>query len=95
MVLTEEEKREHHRIANKKYRERLKKKAQSGDIKAVQFKEKTNKKRSFASAKAYIRNHATKKELSEIRDIIAERVKVLNEKTKLDSFYSLLEFLKK
>lgn len=80
MVLTEEEKRERHRLASKRYRERQKKKVKQGDKKAIKQKQKETNDRLYASAKSFIRNHANKKQISSLRDEMAARVKVLNEK---------------
>lgn len=87
MVLTDEEKKERHRLASKRYRERQKKKAKEGDKKAKIQEEKAKHQRAYSAATSFIRNKANKKELGEMRDLIAERhkslmKKITNEKNK-------------
>lgn len=64
------------------YRKKLKKKAAAGSAKAQNSLKKESRGGSFRSAKSYILKSATKKELSELRDVIAERVKILKQKSK-------------
>ena len=82
MVLTEEEKRERHRLANKRYRERQKKKVKEGDKRAKLQDEKAKHQRAYSAATSFIRNKANKMELSEMRELIAERHKRLMNKNK-------------
>lgn len=82
MALTEEEKRERHRLASRLYRERQKKKAKEGDEKAKKQQEKAKHQRAYSAATSFIRNKANKKELGEMRDLIAERHKQLMKKNK-------------
>lgn len=82
-MLSEQEKREKRKIYNRTYRERLKKRAAVGDKKAQKQLKKSNRGAAFASVKSYIRKHSTRTEISELRDVIAERVKKLNNKKKV------------
>ena len=81
-MLRKQEKKERRKIYNRTYRERLKKRALAGDKKAQKQLKKSNRGAAFASVKSYVRKHATKIEISELRDVIAERVKTLNKKKK-------------
>ena len=81
-MLSEQEKKERRKIYNRTYRELLKKRALAGDKKAQKQLKKSNRGATFASVKSYVRKHATKIEISELRDVIAERVKTLNKKKK-------------
>ena len=82
MTLTEEEKRERHRLANKRYRERQKKKVKEGDKKAKLQDEKAKHQRAYSAATSFIRNKANKSELNKMRELIAERHKKLMNKNK-------------
>lgn len=82
MVLTDDEKRERHRLASKRYRERQKKKAAAGNKQAIKQQEKAKNSRAYSAATSYIRNKATLLQLGEMRDLIAERHKKLIQKNK-------------
>ena len=81
-MLSEQEKKERRKIYNRTYRERLKRRALAGDKKAQKQLKKSNRGATFAAVKSYVRNHANRIEISELRDVIAERVKTLNKKKK-------------
>lgn len=80
MPLSEEERRERNRIASAQYRARKKARAAKNDPKAINQLKKDNRNRLFSSAKSFIRNHATKAQISELRDVMAERINRLNKK---------------
>ena len=67
MVLTEEEKKERHRLANKRYYERLKTK------KATKQLEKNSYNTSFSHARNFISKKAKRKDLPILRELIAQR----------------------
>ncbi|QNQ83769.1 hypothetical protein FP435_04590 [Lactobacillus sp. PV037] len=79
--LSEEEKKERHRLAAKRYRERLKEKAKS-DPKAQKQVDKDKYNRLKGSAVSFIRNYIKKSDISYIREELAERQKELREKSK-------------
>lgn len=81
-MLSEQEKKEKRKLYNRTYRERLKKRAAAGDEKAQKQLKKSNRGATFAAVKSYVRKHATRMEISELRDVIAERVKTFNKKKK-------------
>ena len=64
----------------RKWRAKRAKKAAAGDPDAIKAKEKESRGGSFRSAKSFILKSATRRELSELRDAIAQRVKVLAKK---------------
>lgn len=64
----------------RKWRAKRAKKAAAGDPDAIKSKEKESRGGSFRSAKSFILKSATRRELSELRDAIAQRVKVLAKK---------------
>lgn len=73
MVLTPAEK-------SKRYRERLKEKAQAGDKHAIELLEKKREKSRtlksrFSTCLSYIRLHATKEEIEEIKKVIKNKEK--------------------
>lgn len=82
MVLTEEEKRKRHNTQQKQSRDNLTERAKHGDKKAQKQLNKERRSRAFSACKTYIRRHASKQDISEIRDVIAGRIKELNEKDK-------------
>lgn len=81
MVLSDEERRERNRQAAARYRKKLKEKAAAGDEKATKQLNKTHLKKEFASVTSYIRTKATRKEISIIRDLSAERIKKLKQES--------------
>ena len=64
------------------WRAKRAKKAAAGDPEAIKSKAKESRGGSFRSAKSFILKSATRHELSELRDTIAKRVKILAEKEK-------------
>ena len=82
MVLSEEEKKERHRLANKKYYEKQKMKAKQGNTKAAKQKERTKYKTYFSHTRQFILNKAKKSDLPLLRDMIATRQKELNKSSK-------------
>ena len=80
MALTEEEKRERHRLANKRYYQKQKEKAKKGDGAATKQAERNKYNTSFSHARNFISKQAKKKDLPVLRDLIAIRQKELNKK---------------
>ena len=66
----------------REYRAKNRKKADSGDPEAKKRKEPESKAGGYRSAKSYIKNKATRKDISEFRDLMAERIKFLNSQNK-------------
>lgn len=71
MVLTEEERRERYRLANKRYYQRLKEKAKKGNIKAKKQLERSQYRTDLSHTKIFIIRQAKKEDLSVLRDLIA------------------------
>ena len=82
MVLSEEEKKERHRLANKRYYERQKMKAKQGNSKAAKQKERNEYKTYYSHTKQFILKRAKKIDLPKLRDMIATRQKELNKSSK-------------
>ena len=66
---------------SKRYRERLKEKAQAGDKHAIEMLEKKREKSRtlksrFSTCLSYIRLHATKEEIEQIKKVIKNKEKV-------------------
>ncbi|KRL63525.1 hypothetical protein [Lactobacillus psittaci] len=72
-----EEKREYYRRKQREYRERLKKKAETGDMAATRQIQKSKEKTGFYKAKSYIKTKATEEELSILRQAILDREALL------------------
>lgn len=75
MVLTEEEKLERHRLANQRYYQKQKEKANKGDAMAKKQLERNKYNTAFSHTKSFINKQAKKKDLLVLRDLIATRQK--------------------
>ena len=84
MVLSEEEKKRRHREAQRRYNARRIKKRLAGDKKELEQYERDKANSMYGNVKSYIRDRkskqATKAQLLEFRDLIAERQKKLSKK---------------
>ncbi|MCZ3947174.1 hypothetical protein L2475_02175 [Lactobacillus gasseri] len=81
MALSEEEKKIRHREAQRRYNAKRTKKRQEGDKKELEQYERDKKNSMYGNVKSYIRDKATKAQLLEFRDLIAERQKKLSKKS--------------
>lgn len=66
----------------REYRAKNKRKADNGDPEAKEKRKRESKAGGYRSAKSYIKNKATRKDISEFRDLMAERIKFLNKQNK-------------
>lgn len=80
MVLSEEEKKRRHREAQRRYNARRIKKRLAGDKKELEQYERDKANSMYGNVKSYISEQATKAQLLEFRDLIAERQKRLSKK---------------
>lgn len=78
METKEERTRRRNREAARRYRQRLWGKIRKGDSEAIKQQEKNNNSKSFAAAKSFIKLHANRRQISEISEVIAARIKELN-----------------
>lgn len=81
MALTETEKKKRRKEANRRYYEKLKAKAKSGDDKAIKQRQRNAYKTKLGRTKSFIENDIKKQDIPLIRDLIAKRViQLKNEK---------------
>ena len=78
MALSKEEKRIRHNQQQKEYVARKKAKIQQKDLAALKQKARNERSQRFSVVKRYIKKEASKNDIFLIRDLIAERVKLLN-----------------
>ena len=78
MVLSKEEKRIRHNQQQRKYVARKKAKIQQKDLAALKQKARDERSQRFSVVKRYIKKEASKNDIFLIRDLIADRVKLLN-----------------
>ena len=78
MVLSKEEKRIRHNQQQRKYTARKKTKIRQKDPAALKQKARNERSQRFSVVKRYIKKEASKNDISLIRDLIADRVKLLN-----------------
>ena len=78
MVLSKEEKRIRHNQQQREYTARKKAKIQQKDPAALKQKARDERSQRFSVVKRYIKKEASKNDISLIRDLLADRVKLLN-----------------
>lgn len=81
METKQERTRRLNREAAARYRARKKAAAEKGDESAKKQREKDRLHKYYATTKMFIKKHADKSQISELRDLMAERVKQLNKKS--------------
>lgn len=65
--------------ANRRYGQKITKNAKAGDLQAIEQNERNKRSRWKGRAKSFIKKEATRQEINEFRDLMAERIKLLNE----------------
>ena len=78
MVLSKEEKRIRHNQQQRKYVAHKKIKIQKKDPEALKQKARNERSQRFSVVERYIKKEASKNDIFLIRDLIADRVKLLN-----------------
>ena len=78
MILSKEEKRIRHNQQQREYTARKKAKIQQKDPATLKQKARNERSQRFSVVKRYIKKEASKNDIFLIRDLIADRVKLLN-----------------
>ena len=76
----EELKKARHRDAQRKYMASLKKRANSGEKKALEQYNKNKYMRQFSLVKSFVQNEITKKDIEVVKKWLVDRLKELNKK---------------
>lgn len=79
------EQKEKHRLAQRRYIEKMKAQAQVGDKIAKRTIEREKRRRRLASALSYIKLHASMEDIKKIKKIIKNREKLLASDEKKDT----------